>query len=845
MDDMSTQFRCKNENRRDAVRMTKDPGGSFILNGIDYLEVASPDQQKLEVHFIHDLPGEAGAVPPAPAPALTEKNFRISGGVRITGVRVKTAAAAGKVLTLTVDRAGDFSTYRLHLLASPDSETPPPGFDAQLAEVDFSFKVECPSDFDCAETGDCPPEKPLEPLIDYLAKDYNSFRRLMLDRMATVMPDWRERNPSDLGIALVESIAYVADRLSYYQDAVATEAYLGTARQRISVRRHARLLDYAMHDGCNARTWVQFEVVPAGGVDGLTLPQGTPVLTRGPEETTLVEPAELDKVLREEAPIVFETMHDLTLDSAHNRISLYTWDDTECCLPRGATRATISNEPPVSLVPGHLLLLEEVKGTVTGLAPDADPAHRHVVRLTGVVSETESGDPLVDPLNDHPVAEISWAVEDALPFPVCISTRIDTPTGKQLVLDVSVARGNIALADHGLSIGPELLGQVPADSAGRLVRPRLSRSPLTQQGRARDRFGEPVRDAQNDMLPFDPKGSAAAAMRWNLSDTLPCARLVEDGDLSRPWGAHRDLLASHRFDNHFTVEVDHEARAFLRFGDGIHGARPKSTASFEAYYRVGSGRAGNVGANALTRVVFGTAGFKQVRNPLAAVGGTDPEPMDQVRMYAPQAFRTQERAVTLSDYAEAAERHPEVQKAAASLRWTGSWYTVFVTVDRKGGRPVDSAFETEMRRFLERFRLAGQDLEIDAPRFVPLDIAFTVCVKPGYFRSQVKEELLRMFSSRDLPNGQRGFFHPDNFTFGQNLYLSRMIAMIMDVPGVQWVDAEDKPPKPNRFRCWGNPAQGEFDAGKMTFGRLEIARLDNDPSVPENGKLDFIMEGGL
>ena len=73
------------------------------------------------------------------------------------------------------------------------------------------------------------------------------------------MPDWQERHVPDLGIALVELLAYAGDHLSYYQDAVATEAYLDTARQRISVRRHARLVDYLMHEGCNARAWVCIE----------------------------------------------------------------------------------------------------------------------------------------------------------------------------------------------------------------------------------------------------------------------------------------------------------------------------------------------------------------------------------------------------------------------------------------------------------------------------------------------------------------------------------------------------------------------------------------------------------
>ena len=70
------------------------------------------------------------------------------------------------------------------------------------------------------------------------------------------MPDWKERHVPDIGITLVEVLAYVGDHLSYYQDAVATEAYLETARKRVSVKRHARLVDYVMHEGCNARAWV-------------------------------------------------------------------------------------------------------------------------------------------------------------------------------------------------------------------------------------------------------------------------------------------------------------------------------------------------------------------------------------------------------------------------------------------------------------------------------------------------------------------------------------------------------------------------------------------------------------
>ena len=39
------------------------------------------------------------------------------------------------------------------------------------------------------------------PTIDNMAKDYAGFRRVMLDRLAAIVPDWRQRNPADLGVA--------------------------------------------------------------------------------------------------------------------------------------------------------------------------------------------------------------------------------------------------------------------------------------------------------------------------------------------------------------------------------------------------------------------------------------------------------------------------------------------------------------------------------------------------------------------------------------------------------------------------------------------------------------------
>ena len=161
------------------------------------------------------------------------------------------------MLTVEVKEPGDFSIYTLSLVRGPHD---PP-------RLTRSTRVSPGSIFPSRSSArristarrntSVRPKPQTQPEINYLAKDYASFRKLILDRMALLLPDWRERNPADPGITLVELLAYVGDQLSYQQDAVATEAYLGTARKRVSLRRHARLVDYFVHNGTNARVWVQ------------------------------------------------------------------------------------------------------------------------------------------------------------------------------------------------------------------------------------------------------------------------------------------------------------------------------------------------------------------------------------------------------------------------------------------------------------------------------------------------------------------------------------------------------------------------------------------------------------
>lgn len=900
-------YHCCEERRLAAVQ------AAGVLNGIEYIEVSdseapSPDlrQRTLYVRLL------------LPAAGLGPDNIEITGGDRIATVGVEwvapaTALPAGEdpslvagitdpatMLLVRTDSQGDFSFYVLRLVAAGG---PPAGFDPLLTEVRFSFKVECDSDFDCRPGHRCPIHASVSPPIDYTAKDYGSFRRLMLDRLSLLAPNWVERTPADLGVALVEILSYVGDELSYRQDAVATEAYLETARKRTSLRRHARLVDYQVHQGANARV---FATIQPTGV-GVVVDAGTALLTRVPGIPDRIEPGgRQHRTALAAGAETFETVQPAVLYPTHESFDFWTWGDVGCCLGVGATSATIFGHHP-ELKAGDLLVLSEVVGPSTGQPEDADPSHRATVRLIHVESlQDPSGGLFTTPPSNASVAvtAIEWHEDDALTFPLCVSVEEFPDTA------VSQAFGNVVLADHGRTISAEDLGAVPdsmlesvATSSEHCVddvverippryRPTLVHAPVTHvvarpDAMLADGATDAAIDAELAALTVGPaleawlggrgiRFNAGAPIRggngfWSISDGASMVRLRLDAgtlvafDEPRPastvaigdprealpaislegtapsgnddWEPRLDLLASLGDTRDFVIEVEHDQVAAVRFGDGVHGRRPAIGTAFTATYRVGNGTAGNIGFRTLAHLVTTATDLDTVTNPMPAIGGVEPEAPDAIRRDAPEAFLVQQRAVTEADYGEVSERRRDVQRAAATFRWTGSWHTVFVTADRVGGLAVDEPFETNVRTHLEPFRMAGYDLEVDQPRFVSLEVELLVCVEPDHFRSHVEIAVADRLTSGVRSDGTLGFFHPDRFTFGQSVHLSAIIANVQAVPGVQSVIAQ-------KFQQLRDDITSAIDDGVLEFGRLEIARLDGNPNFPERGVLVLNMGGG-
>ena len=812
-----------------------------VMLGIDFVEARRVDASRwdLLVSFVSAEPATGKQSVPIDIQSSNVRVTRVHDGsdTSLTVKSVSPPENGSNLLKVSVASSPDmgeeseaFSQYQLDIV---DVEN----IDRYFSGASFSLHY--------GASGAIDPQAPVhvesgeysDTNINYLAKDYESFRTMMLDRLANSVPGWTERNPSDLGIMLVDLMAYAGDYLSYYQDSVGTEAYLNTARRRVSVARLVRLLGYRVHQGCNSRVWVHVGVnkdkkvqadverdkkVHVGVEYGkrVHLKAGSPLMTRlSGYMPCIPESFFAEAVAAGQA--IFETMHAIDLYYAHNCMPFYAWQAEELTIPKGATRATLRGRFS-KLTKGDVLVFEIPGAPSVGDEGDTDDRFAQAVRLLEV---SFSSDPIA---NNEDVTEIAWALEDALKIDLPVAVR--TGTGKT----AAIARGNIVLADFGSTLEGEQLPVVPGDQP---YRPRLSALNLT--------YSEPYNHARAarmsaaSTLQQRPNSASPAITLQALARDQAAAvhHLSVAENLGEVWTTCDDLLESSPFARDFKVETGDDLSSHLLFGDDILGQRPVHGTRFEARYRIGNGPQGNVAAGAISHIFTSDDRICEVRNPLPAEGGAAPELTEDVRLFAPQNLRIQERCVTPEDYAERATNYPDVEGAVAAIRWTGSWQTMFLYISRTEGRLVDESFKRDLREYMQTYRMMGYDLEVEGPRYVSLDIALTIHLSSEANINLVREQLYETFGTSNLPDNRRGFFHPGNFRFGQSVYLSQIVTSASRVSGVIGV-------VPQRFKRLSIGSDQGVVVDELQMGHNEIARLENDLSEKWKGVIRFAIEGG-
>jgi hypothetical protein len=511
-------------------------------------------------------------------------------------------------------------------------------------------------------------------------------------------------------------------------------------------------------------------------------------------------------------------------------MALYDWGNSNCCLPSTAVSAALAGSFP-RLKSGDYLLFDDGSG------------HRDIVRLNGTPQVVS-------------VAAVTPAALGSPPpgYITIVNWSAATPLQSDYCVPCTIVRGNVVPATHGETVNETLRSltqeqifqtnfQIAQRQPGqRIARQRLplSHAPLAHL--------DPQTLSLGASLPVAPAGTSQNSAGKSVT---PSARSISTLQLTvgdAVWQEQPSLLTAVPDSQVFKVGIDNAGQATVVFGNGVFGESPPETATVTATYRIGGGQSGNVGVDTLTvpYPVVPAAWLISVTNPVPATGGRNLESGDHARRFAPPLSHQPLVTVSSADYENAAANFTDssgqqpVKRAEASFQWTGSWLTVTLAIDPAGTEALTPALTTELQGYLEARRLAGYDLQFTGAAYLPIDLEIQFSVAPGSQSSGVQETLEQVLSNRVLPDGSTGFFYPDNFTFGQNLYVSKIFAAVMGVSGVQSAQIT-RLARLNSAQS-ASETTANLAQGFLAAGSDQIIRLDNDPNFPQNGTLSVIPQ---
>ncbi len=654
--------------------------------------------------------------------------------------------------------------------------------------------------------------------IEYTARDFTGLRTMMQSRLAQNLQGdsaWALDHPADPLMTVAEILAARADYLSYQQDAVGTEAYLSTARHRLSVRRLARLLDYAINDGCNARTWLAF-----GVAQDVILPAGMAVVTPQPGRLGVVlPPGPLGPTTT-----VFETMQPLTALTALNDLGRWLVASASHVIPAQTCSLVLRGQFP-GLAAGRVLVFEQI------ISPDTSaPFGAQAVRLTSVVYAPASG--------GGGSTTITWHPRDAL--------------ARDLTVPASGAGlpslyGNVVLADHGqTTTAPLLLPGHSQTTAAALV---LDEDGSPAWVTAADPvFAAPPPATDADWDGDDPGArlagvpSAAADLEQDPSLAV-CQVTLSDG--LRDWRPVRDLLRAPSGARLFAVEPEDPApttgqrRLLIRFGDGVLG-RLAPTGTFSAKVRLAHGQSGRVKPRTLVQVPPSSVSgvIRNVLNPLAAAP-TPPESVAAARLFAATAFRVQRRGVTPTDWESLAREHPLVTAVGATAP-TGDEQGCHVAVETLA--PTQATFDI-VRDDLLAYALIGARPTITPLTVVPLNIVMAVYCDPDADITSLRRRLAQTLGVDLLPDGGPAFFNPSRLAPGRSIQLNELVSTILAQDGVSWVNLNPDTDPRIRFGRLDDQDSGKrgFTTGVIPIKPTERAQVSADSRRPEDGGVSLYV----
>lgn len=456
------------------------------------------------------------------------------------------------------------------------------------------------------------------PKLDYTARDFDTNLAALMEFIKIRYPEkWNSFFEGDLGTALAELIAYDFSVLSYIMDMQTQECFLDTLQLRESLLHFARLTGYEVRRASPAsiETYAEVTQPPAPGSSYL-IRKGTPVRSKDGQ--------------------VWEVNTDTSIESGKfypsRTVSAYPDIHGRIVTPGGTVKPDVVVRLKIEPSGSTAVLCDEEGNRMPSsvVFPQGVDAGC-ILKLVQYENAT-----VPDILHDEfAIIEVGKFAHDVYDRSVLFLDRVWDLPGT-FIGQWRIENRNVPLT-QGESQEEAFTAPTNADE----------RKNYTIKAAFFPVIGTPA----NEVVPSGFFGSTKAGSSAGAGVTV-----LVNGNL---WVQTSSLLFETGEARVYETDLDEFDRLAIRFGDGVFGSLIPEGAQVVVQYRTGGGALGNLPQNAFDTTVIA----KNLNDPNEPVtvyltnpytvgrGGQDRESLHEAKKNIPLFVRTNDRAVTVEDYA--------------------------------------------------------------------------------------------------------------------------------------------------------------------------------------------------
>jgi predicted phage baseplate assembly protein len=592
-------------------------------------------------------------------------------------------------------------------------------------------------------------------------------------RISIYAPEWTDHNLSDPGITLVELFAFMTDIALYRMNRVPDKHYV----------KLMGLIGLTLREAEPARAPVTF---------WLTIPQPTTfIIPAGTEVATTRTETENAIIFSTDAPaeiLVPRLAHILTSSSATEGRAFTTYPVKDVSNRLRNVTAFPSNPP--------------ANNDAFYFGFEEDLSH-HILGIQLEVSTAEGSG--IDPNNPPYV----WEVLSSEANQSWLEVEIESDTTKALNVNGTV-----------MLFLPELRRAPRDDKMAYWLRCRLdlskTQAQYTQSPNLRyvqiESWGistevTSVTRVSNELI---GRSDGTPGQTFFLQNTPVVARSVNEyltvksDKIEDRWTEVSDFSSSKSDEKHYMIDSQ---SGEVRFGPALpqrdgsvirYGAIPPQDAMiFFKAYRYGGGVVGNVAKSAINILKTSIPYISKVSNRQAAEGGLDAENVNSAKHRVPDFLRTLNRAVTGKDFEYLAKEAAPGQVGRVHclqppVTNRGEINVLVIpAISRLQGfiSPESLHMSSELRdritQYLDERRLLSTSLNVMMPSYqwveTEVRVRATRHQDPEKIRQAVEKKLFEFINP--LIGGMDG----EGWQFGRDIYLSDIMAVLLKVPGVDYI----------------------------------------------------------